>query len=237
MNVPETFYIALCVTILMLGVVYWFWTQIQYLQRKVNLLDNVVYEMKTLVSNLPGHSGGNDSSHQAPPFRAEPEYHIAPQQEDSAPYAPPPESVAGDLDAERVASEMEFIDYSGHKEYNEPPADEPRFEGVTSNDIDTAEVVDELRPGGLAVSSEGEDSKKLSFDMDTSSLESPLNSMSIKELRRMAEANNIPGATEMRKRDLVRVLRNKVGTIMKNVPSDSIAGVVSLDSIEAPTSD
>ena len=45
MNVPESFYIALCVTILMLGVVYWFWTQIQYLQRKVNLLDNVVYEM------------------------------------------------------------------------------------------------------------------------------------------------------------------------------------------------
>ena len=75
MNIPETFYIALCVTILLLGAIYWFWTQLQYLQRKVNLLDNVVYEMKTLVSNLPpggGSSGGSSGSeqHSVPSFSA-----------------------------------------------------------------------------------------------------------------------------------------------------------------------
>ena len=105
MSLPETFYIALCVTILLLGVVYWFWTQVQYLQRKVNLLDNVVYEMKTLVSNLPG-PGSSPPISQAdiPAFRAENEFMInsddnmrAPETDIQDSYAPPPESIAGDL--------------------------------------------------------------------------------------------------------------------------------------------
>ena len=50
----------------------------------------------------------------------------------------------------------------------------------------------------------------------------------------MAEANNIPGASEMRKRDLVRVLRNKVSNIIN---SGEQPQVISLDSIGAPNSD
>jgi Rho termination factor, N-terminal domain len=46
MNISDTFYIALCMTILIIGVVYWFWTQTQHLQRKINLLENIVYEFK-----------------------------------------------------------------------------------------------------------------------------------------------------------------------------------------------
>lgn len=53
MNISDTFYVALCMTILIIGVVYWFWTQNQYIQRKVNLLENIVYEMKTTMSALP----------------------------------------------------------------------------------------------------------------------------------------------------------------------------------------
>ena len=122
MNIPETFYIALCVAILLLGVIYWFWTQIQYLQKKVNLLDNVVYEMKTFVSNLPGHSS-------TPAFRAEVENHISRQSPNeeiyhSPPpseevYHPPPDSIAGDLESERVASEIEFEPFSGAIEKTE----------------------------------------------------------------------------------------------------------------------
>jgi hypothetical protein len=40
-------------TILIIGVVYWFWTQNQYIQRKLNLLENIVYEMKTNFNNSP----------------------------------------------------------------------------------------------------------------------------------------------------------------------------------------
>jgi len=221
MNIPETFYIALCVTILMLGVVYWFWTQIQYLQRKITLLDNVVYEMKTLVGNLPG------PVNVAPPFTAEqsyPDLPPSPAMPSQETYAPPPESVAGDIEAERLASEEEFEGFSGQapavQQYTPPPEE---IKEVTL-------VTDELQPGGLASPAATE--RKKSSENDNASLESPLNSLSIKELRSMAEANNIPGAAEMRKRDLVRVLRNKVGKIISGE-----AGVLSLDSIDAPNSD
>lgn len=54
MNLSDTFYVALCMTVLILGVVYWFWTQNQYIQRKLNLLENIVFELK---SGL--HEGGS----------------------------------------------------------------------------------------------------------------------------------------------------------------------------------
>ena len=55
MNLPDSFYIALCMTVLLLGVVYWFWTQNQFLLRKMNLLENIVYELKTICS-APTHA-------------------------------------------------------------------------------------------------------------------------------------------------------------------------------------
>ena len=205
MSIPETFYIALCVTILLLGVVYWFWTQVQYLQRKVNLLDNVVYEMKTLVSNLPGPQVA------ATAVKEEEEYE-KPAQES---YAPPPESVAGDLEAERLVTEMEFDTFSGSAP----------IQPLKEDDI-KERVPDELQPGGLA---SGLSDKKES----DSSIESPLSGMSIKELRRMAEANGIPGSGELRKKELIRALRDKVSGII-NEPKTN---VISFDEIDAPGSE
>jgi hypothetical protein len=205
MSIPETFYIALCVTILLLGVVYWFWTQVQYLQRKVNLLDNVVYEMKTLVSNLPGPQ-------MTQKIDKEEEEYETPIQES---YAPPPESVAGDLEAERLVTEMEFDTFSGSA-----PIQPLKEEDVKEN------VTDDLQPGGLASAS----SDKKESD---SSIESPLSGMSIKELRRMAEANGVPGSGELRKKELIRALRDKVSGII----NESKPNVISFDEIDAPGSE
>ena len=223
MNIPETFYIALCVTILMLGIVYWFWTQVQYLQRKVNLLDNVVYEMKTFISNLPGTEtrAGNTFEPQ-PPTSQESQNYNDDEEERNVPtaYNPPPESVAGDLEAERLASEIEFEPFAGeHNDsgpsmnavetvYSEPPEDFVSFQQNDESDVN-----DDLQPGGLASGSSSNNTKKVEVFSD-SSLESPLSSMSIKELRRMAEANNIPGSAELRKKDLIKALRDKVGQII-----------------------
>jgi hypothetical protein len=204
MGLPETFYIALCVTILLLGVVYWFWTQVQYLQRKVNLLDNVVYEMKTLVSNLPGPQ---------PQAAAKEEDYEKPIQEN---YAPPPESIAGDLEAERLNTEMEFESFSGSTPV-QPMKEEPKER--------VAEVSDDLQPGGLATAAEKKESD--------SAIESPLSAMSIKELRRMAEANGIPGSGELRKKELIRALRDKVSGIIQ----ESTPNVISFDEIDAPGSE
>jgi hypothetical protein len=65
--------------------------------------------------------------------------------------------------------------------------------------------------------------------------------MSLTDLRRMAEANNIPGAAEARKRDLIRALRNTVGKIIgsessskKSAPKAVMEGILSFDDIQAP---
>ena len=239
MNIPETFYIALCVTILMLGIVYWFWTQVQYLQRKVNLLDNVVYEMKTFISNLPGTNTQSGNTVEPQPPKQQDYRQRQSQDEEESPvptaYNPPPESVAGDLEAERLASEIEFEPFSGAGEsavetvYSEPPEDLTNNNGGNSADIN-----DDLQPGGLA---SGSNTKKVEVFSDAA-LESPLSAMSLKELRRMAEANNIPGSAELRKKDLIKALRDKVGQIIGNEQTQQEEGqVLSFDDIGAPGSD
>ena len=247
MNIPETFYIALCVTILLLGIVYWFWTQVQYLQRKVNLLDNVVYEMKTFIANLPGPVEQQQQQQQQQ-ARFEPQ-HVEQMSESpvATVYSAPPESVAGDLEAERLASEIEFEVFSGASSDDDnrdgylAPLDEGSDEGngsngdnggngSSSNGNGTSDENDELQPGGLALA---DDTKKVTAFSD-SSIESPLSSMSIKELRRMAEANNIPGSAELRKKDLIKALRDKVGQIISGEQPKDNGGVLSFDEIEAP---
>lgn len=217
MLVPEIFYIALCVTILMLGIVYWFWTQFQYLQRKINLLDNVVYEMKTFITNLPGPVK-NTIVDPVPSYNTSVE-----ENREVVPtvYNPPPESIAGDIEAERLASEIEFEPFSGENITSETP----NYSGPQE---DNAVVSDDLQPGGLASA----DVKKVSAFSDTS-IESPLASMSIKELRRMAEANNIPGSSEMRKRDLIKLLRDKVGQIIGQEQEK----IISFDDVGAPNAE
>jgi hypothetical protein len=259
MNIPETFYIALCVTILLLGIVYWFWTQVQYLQRKVNLLDNVVYEMKTFIANLPGPA---ELQQQQPRFEPQ---HV--EQVSESPvgtvYSAPPESVAGDLEAERLASEIEFEVFSGassdqdNRDSYLAPLEEVSDEGDEGSGSNGgnggnggsgssgssggsgsngrsgssgSDENDDLQPGGLALAA---DTKKVTAFSD-SSIESPLSSMSIKELRRMAEANNIPGSAELRKKDLIKALRDKVGQIISGEQPKDNGGVLSFDDIEAP---
>ena len=85
MNLPDSFYIALCMTVLLLCVVYWFWSQNQFLLRKMNLLENIVYELKTVCSNPPNP----------------PSVHLEPAQ-----YAPPPSSVVDDTEFEELHDEF-----------------------------------------------------------------------------------------------------------------------------------
>jgi hypothetical protein len=66
MNISDTFYIALCMTVLIIGVVYWFWTQTQHLQRKINLLENIVYEFKASVSSVSSVPSPSGAAPEAP---------------------------------------------------------------------------------------------------------------------------------------------------------------------------
>ena len=102
MNLSDTFYVALCMTVLIIGVVYWFWTQNQYIQRKLNLLENIVYDMKSSMN----FSGGGPPDHVekalAAAAAASQEHHAAP----SEVIAPLNDEIVDDDDVDKILSSM-----------------------------------------------------------------------------------------------------------------------------------
>ena len=191
MNLPDSFYLALCMTILLVGAVYWVWTQIQYVQRKVNALENIVYELKTLCS-----------SRESQPLPI-------------ASYPPAPPSEIGEEDADLLEETLrkeaeittipDIVDVS-----NDIPDDIPDDIQASFNDeTQEKDIVieegqhplmtlqeDELQPGGVG------------SGVGNVSYSSSLDSMSVKELRRLAVQKGISGAAEMKKKDLVVAIRS-----------------------------
>jgi hypothetical protein len=186
MNLSDAFYVALCVTVLILGAVYWFWTQNQYLMRKINLLENIVYEMRAMNAVPPPDIGA--------PSISVPSNH-----------APAPSQDEDDLLHESLAAAMavpasdEGIDNFSTIDAVEPatvhaptptPAHVP-FDAPAPTPYD-----DDLQPGGIG-----------SGFVETASQTSALEGMTLKELRRLAEQKNIAGAKTLKKNELITALR------------------------------
>lgn len=203
MNLSDTFYVALCMTVLILGAVYWFWTQNQFMLRKLNLLENIVYEMKMALSADPplgapaadnGAGGLNQNS-----------------------YAPAPGSVMSDDDAELLNDDLHGALGSGSGGGQVPPFipvsqdspvlevsesimySKPADEPATAAPVDNASapVSDDLQPGGVG-----------SGVPEAKAGTNPYDSMKLTELRRLAESRGISGAKDMRKQALIDALRN-----------------------------
>jgi hypothetical protein len=209
MNLPDSFYIALCMTILLVGAVYWVWTQIQYVQRKVNVLENIVYELKTMCSRPPeGPVTSMTSTYPPPPSS------VLGEDEDLlhetlraevAPYAteePEHEQnmyVANDVEIPEVPEVPdipEVQDADIHEipeaapDFSEPIFDMGKYivQGAESDKGD-------LQPGGVG------------SGIVAPSIQSSLEGMTIKELRRLAQQKSISGANEMRKKELIEAIR------------------------------
>jgi len=187
MNLPDSFYIALCMTVLILGIVYWFWSQTQFLLRKINLLENIVYELKTICTSPPS----------AP---------VEPKQ-----YPPAPSSVIEEdedqdlIHAELLEEEMEEALHPLQRSSTppSPPSEE-----------------EDLQPGGV-----GSGIKELT---ESSNM---LESMTLKELRRLAEQRGIKGAAELKKKELLSQLKGNISAPSTSInaffdgPEEAISGV------------
>lgn len=195
MNISDTFYVALCMTILIIGVVYWFWTQNQYIQRKLNLLENIVYELKTTL-NAPGLS--NDQG----------------LENEKTNYPPSPA-----LEEDEIMLHQEL-----HETIEEPVTTYADPNAESKNDkIDeisgfAEDVSDSLQPGGVG------SSLQMDLQPDSALKGSSLDAMTLKELRRLAEQRKISGASGMRKQALIDALRSNVDipTIPEDSTGDSI---------------
>jgi hypothetical protein len=205
MNLTDTFYVALCMTILILGVVYWFWTQNQYMQRKLNLLENIVFEIKTQIQK------GGDS----PPGLVSPTMVIGSGAESGSKYPPAPSSELGedeDLLNEELHEELEFeeapVANSPTLKISEDATTAPATSGAIPDVNDLADVADDsdlvaaLQPGGVGSGIQ----EVHAPEADNSAKGSVLEGMTLKELQRLAEQKGI-NTNRMRKPQLIEAIR------------------------------
>ena len=197
----ESIFLMLSAVILFAGILYWFWSHIQLTQKKVQLLENAVFELRGMMTPpggpppSPVGAGGSSGSGAAPPV-----YDDLPDDDW--------EQNEGDLaDANEIRS---------------TPLSEIGS-SLGPRDVLVSREDDDLMPGGapaLHVSEQveeeqmpQEDFRELFVSHDVATpVRTPesLESMPVKELRRLAEQRGIAGAADMRKKEILAALRKQV---------------------------
>ena len=186
MNLSDTFYVALCMTVLILGVVYWFWTQNQYIQRKLNLLENIVYEMKSAMPLV--------SPDVVDKVLASADFHPATHDH--------PDGMCMTIDHESVDDVLNSLAEPLPEKEEGAVVEKTEAKPVAEEDEGApllAEEVEDLQPGGVGSGA--------SEDVSDLNSESVLNGMGLKELKALAAQKGIAGAKNMRKQDLVAAIR------------------------------
>jgi len=222
----EVIFLLLSGVILVAGVLYWFWSHLQLTQKKVQLLENAVFELRTMLL----------SSERGPP---------APAQAQAPVTSSPTASAAGyedlgddDWDAdEGEKATLTVTEMVVDRPDDAVPVVKPTaiirevFEEKTEDGAD-------LMPGGRILAptesevaalnaaastllsapapASEEQFRELFVAKNAATVESEvpvaesLESMPVKELRRLAQERGIPGAADMRKKEILAALRQQV---------------------------
>ncbi len=207
MNPPsmESIFLILSGVIVLAGVLYWFWSHLQLTQKKVQLLESAVFELRGMLSVHPGSTIVSGSA-----------------------VVPVPVSVS-DVDSEEKVVYTDLED----DDWETPATANSSIPSESENTVTIAreDYTDDLQPGGrLLVPSEEEfkeaetvqegEFKELFVQKESPVAAAPapasasasesLESMPLKELRRLGEKRGVAGANEMRKKELLAALRNGV---------------------------
>lgn len=229
----ETIFIILSGAILVAGVLYWLWSHIQLTQKKVQLLENAVFELRSMLA-----ARGTE-----PP---------APIMMVGGGAGPIIEDVIGS------AKPSEYKDLEDDDWHEPAGEDDVRTIPLVSTPLDAADdtpalvvnepVSDDLMPGGRISVPEGvdvdaqplreltlgdigappqDDERFREFFKQPEVTRSPesLESMPVKELRRLAEQRGIAGAAEMRKKEILSALRQQITSVPASAPTASDADV------------
>jgi hypothetical protein len=192
----ESIFLILSGVILAAGVLYWFWSHIQLTQKKVQLLENAVFELRGLLVPTPAES----SVESAPP-RPEEDWEPPAESQKSTPL----EALETlDLDLESTVTPPERV------------------------------VSDDLQPGGGAsvgdlISEKKDDSfRELFIQHDPpspvkESTPESLEAMPVRELRRLAEQRGLTGVSDMRKKELLSLLRQQISTPSVTIEREDLA--------------
>ena len=209
-NLQDMLLIVASFLLVLGGVTYWLYTAIEQNQRKIGVLENVLYELRfTIQEKMNQPPSYENASHSAP----EEEVEQREQQEEgehaqedekvvalNREYSEPPESVAGEV----INTLKEFDD-----------------------DLPLERDLDDLRPGGVLDLNEDEilndwnkkpnkdekNFKNLFVGSNAPTESTPLDSMSLKDLRSMASQRKIVGAKNMKRNEIVEALRVQLPSV------------------------
>lgn len=202
----ESIFLALSGIILVAGVLYWFWSHIQLTQKKVQLLENAVFELRGMLQRGgpdPGPGAGpGDGEGEGPGPNPIPEPgHVATPASSAAPATSVYNDLSDDDWKEDVVTEI-------------APSSTP----LESLDA-PAEVAPDLQPGGriegvepeaaAAATTEPEQFRDL-FTKPVVSDPSSLDAMPVKDLRRLAEQRGIPNVSDLRKKEILSALKSQI---------------------------
>jgi hypothetical protein len=209
----ETLFLVLSGAILAAGVLYWLWSHIQLTQKKVQLLENAVFELRGMLTSGAGGSGPGAPGSGAP--------------SSGGPSNSPAPSVAQTSYKDLADDDWEAPDTTDDVAQVSTPL--PVLE---VGSVQQAPVSEDLMPGGRALLPEEpiqaqEQAKEVSAEQfrelfissdsvtavhNVSKPQTPesLESMPLKELRRLAEQRGIKGSADMRKKEILAALRSQI---------------------------
>ena len=185
----ESIFLILSGAILAAGILYWFWSHIQLTQKKVQLLENAVFELRGMQgppsSSNPSSSSSNPSSSSSNPSDEELVYNDI--EDDDV------QEQTNDWHVASTPLDAIPIDLQPGGRLEVPAAD---------NDTQFRELFIQEKPKSPAIS-------QIVTEVPAINQES-LESMPVKELRRLAEQRGLTGVSELRKKELIAALRNLI---------------------------
>lgn len=211
----ESIFLILSGVILVAGILYWFWSHIQLTQKKVQLLENAVFELRGLLANSPACA--------KPPAAAA----TATADANVASGSAYKDVDDGDWDADvDDGAGVGAGAGAGTGVGVGVGADGDRETSMQGTSLEALgitveKVSDDLMPGGrIHVDEASPVAEESNFrelfvgnnNNNSSSAHSPeaLDSMPVKELRRLAEQRGIHGVADMRKKEILAALRGQI---------------------------
>jgi hypothetical protein len=205
----ESIFLILSGVILVAGVLYWFWSHLQLTQKKVQLLENAVFELRGMMVHPPpgpgpgpGQSQGGSSGTCA----------AVPAEEENSGTAAAAAPVYTDLDDDDWADERgaEITHVSTPLEQISNPDLQPggRIEVPAEAEAAVAQPEEQFRE--LFVGQDGGVTAAAAAGSTGPRTPESLESMPVKELRRLAEQRGISGADGMRKKEILAALRQQI---------------------------
>ena len=195
----ESLFLLLSGAILAAGVLYWFWSHIQLTQKKVQLLENAVFELRGMLVSVPGPSPSPSSPSSSGPSSSGP----------SSSSSSASDPVYTDLDDDADWSPSQAQESTPLEELN--PDLQPGGRISSFPEVESMSPVEQFRELFVQDKEGKKEKGQKEKDQDKEKeVHESLESMPVKELRRLAEQRGLTGVSDMKKKELLSALRQQV---------------------------